>query len=323
MHNSPFGSTGIRVSQIALGTGMLGMSRTGQIDRFQAADIVNAYLEAGGNFIDTSDAYLGGKSEEMLGEFLRGRREDVVLLTKYTRTTERTAAPARIGNHRKAMLQSVHASLKRLQTDCIDFYFAHVDDGVTPVVEIMRGFDDLVRQGKILFGGLSNFPAWRTTQAATLAGAKNWAPLSGLEVEYSLLQRTVEREILPLARDLGLGVLGYSPLATGMLAGKRNTVDPKHASRTGYPTEADVPRTFASLEKVAADRNSNPTNVALAWCMAKGVIPIVGVRDVAQLRENLHATALELTNGQLESLNSASAIPLGYPRSVLTDSFAD
>jgi aryl-alcohol dehydrogenase-like predicted oxidoreductase len=153
---------------------------------------------------------------------LHGRREDAVLLTKYTRTTERTAAPARTGNHRKAMLQSVHASLKRLQTDCIDFYFSHADDGVTPVEEIMRGFDDLVRQGKILFGGLSNFSAWRTAQAATLSGAKNWTPLSGIEVEYSLLQRTTEREIVPLARDLSLGVLGYSPLATGMLTGKRN-----------------------------------------------------------------------------------------------------
>lgn len=157
------------------------MNRAGNLDRSQAEGIVKAYLEAGGNFIDTSDAYLGGKSEEMLGEFLRGRRQDIVLLTKYTRTTERTAAPARTGNHRKAMLESVHTSLKRLQTDCIDFYFADADAGVTPVAEIMRGFDDLVRQGKILFGGLSNFSAWRTAQAATLAGAKNWAALSGLD----------------------------------------------------------------------------------------------------------------------------------------------
>jgi aryl-alcohol dehydrogenase-like predicted oxidoreductase len=248
---------------------------------------------------------------------LLGRRENVVLLTKYTRTTERTAAPARTGNHRKAMLQSIHASLKRLRTDCIDFYFAHADDGVTPVEEIMRGFDDLVRQGKILFGGLSNFSAWRTAQAATLAGAKNWAPLCGLEVEYSLLQRTTEREILPLARDSGLGVLGYSPLATGMLAGKRTTPDPSQASRTGYPIEANVPRTLANLEKVAAEQKSTPANVALAWCMAKGVIPVIGVRDIVQLREILHASALELTNGQLESLDTASAIPLGYPHSVL------
>jgi aryl-alcohol dehydrogenase-like predicted oxidoreductase len=181
MHYFPFGSIGIRVSQIALGTGMLGMSRAGQVDGSSAEDMVNAYLEAGGNLIDTSDAYLGGKSEEMRGEFLRGRREDVVLLTKYTRTTERSAAPARTGNHRKAMLQSVHAGLKRLRTHCIDFYFAHADDGVTPVAEIMRGFDDLVHQGKILFGGLSNFSAWRTAQAVLLASAKNWSPLAGLE----------------------------------------------------------------------------------------------------------------------------------------------
>jgi aryl-alcohol dehydrogenase-like predicted oxidoreductase len=213
------------------------------------------------------------------------------------------------------MLQSVHASLKRLQTDCIDFYFAHADDGVTPVAETMRGFDDLVRQGKILFGGLSNFSAWRTAQAAVLAGAKNWAPLAGLEVEYNLLQRTTEREILPLARDLG--VLGYSPLATGMLTGKRTTLDPKQVSRTGYPTEADVPRTLASLQTAAAEQNSSPAKIALAWCMAKGVVPVVGVRDVLQLREILQATALELTNGQIENLDASSAIPLGYPHSVL------
>jgi aryl-alcohol dehydrogenase-like predicted oxidoreductase len=216
------------------------------------------------------------------------------------------------------MLQSVHASLRRLQTDFIDFYYAHADDGVTPVEEIMRGFDDLVRQGKILFGGLSNFSAWRTAQAATLAAARNWAPLSGLEVEFSLLQRTTEREILPLARDMRLGVLGYSPLATGLLTGKRSTLDPKQASRTGYPTEADVPEALASLEKVAAEQNSSQTNVALAWCMAKGVIPLIGVRDVQQLRQILQATAVDLTNSQLANLDTASAIPLGYPQSVLS-----
>lgn len=139
-------------------------------------------------------------------------------------------------------------------------------------------------------------------------------------MEYSLLQRTTEREILPLARDLSLGVLGYSPLATGMLTGKRTTLDPSQASRTGYPTEADVPSTLASLEKVAVEQNSSLANVALAWCIAKGVIPIVGVRDDVQLREILQATALDLTNGHIESLDAASAIPLGYPQSVLTHS---
>jgi aryl-alcohol dehydrogenase-like predicted oxidoreductase len=142
--------------------------------------------------------------------------------------------------------------------------------------------------------------------------------LSGLEVEFSLLQRTTEREILPLARDMRLGVLGYSPLATGLLTGKRSTLDPKQASRTGYPTEADVPETLASLEKVATEQNSSPTNVALAWCMAKGVIPLIGVRDVQQLRQILQATAVDLTNSQLANLDTASAIPLGYPQSVLS-----
>ncbi len=313
MEYCAFGRTGIRVSKLALGTGMLGMDANGLSNAALAQEILHAYAEAGGNLINTSDAYQGGRSEEMIGEFLRERRDDMVLVSKYARTADRTPSPARTGNHRKAMMQSVDASLRRLKTDRIDLYFAHLDDGITPVAEIMRGFDDLVTQGKILYAGLSNFSAWRTAQAALLAEMKSWAPLAHIEVEYSLLQRTTEREILPLARDLRLGVLAYSPLAAGLLTGKRETDDPRKASRMGLPTEADVPATLDVLRAVAGEQDASPANVALAWIIAKGALPILGVRNPEQLAENLKSLAVVLSPEQIGRLDAASAVSLGYP----------
>lgn len=316
MHYVDFGRTGLKVSQFALGTGLLGARKDGSVDHDQACTVLQRFVEAGGNLIDVADAYQGGQSEEILGSFALGRREDLVIASKYSRTASRDARPARIGNHRKAMLQSIETSLERLRTDRIDIYFAHYDDGVTPMEEIMRGFDDLVSAGKILYPGLSNFSAWRSAEAATAALIRGWAPLSSIEVEYSLLQRTTEREILPMAQRFKLGVLGYSPLSAGVLAAKSERNGPEAGSRMRIPSEADVPRVLTTLKRVAFEVGCEPAHVALAWIQSKGIVPVLGSRDSTQLNSSLQAIGTVLGSEQIRDLDDASAVPLGYPRAV-------
>ncbi len=312
-----FGTTGILVSPFALGTGMLGLTREGAIDPALAQSLLSTYLNAGGNLIATSDAYGGGRSEELLSDLLGPTRDDVVLISKYSRTPDRSPAPARLGNHRKSMVQAVEGSLRRLRTDRLDLYLTHVDDLTTPAEEIVRGFEHLITSGKILFGGLSNSPAWRTAQAATIASLRGWSPLAAIEIEYHLLQRTAEREILPLAANLHLGVLGYSPLAAGMLTGAKPTADPRQASRMGLASEADLPAVLQTLHALAEELSAAPAHIALAWIVAKGVTPILGARSTAQLEDNLRAATLTLSADQLQRLDTASAFPLGYPQSLL------
>ena len=319
MRYTAFGRTGMRVSEIALGTGMLGATEDGTIDEAQAQAVLGAYLDAGGNLIDAAEAYQGGRSEEMIGEFLGGRREDVVLVSKYGRSTTRSASFGRVGSHRKAMVQSVEGSLQRLRTDRIDLYFVHLDDGVTPIEEIMRGLDDLVRAGKIIYAGLSNFPAWRMAQAATLAELRGWAPLAAIEVEYSLLQRGIEREILPLARDAGFGVMAYSALAGGALSGRDASGGPGVVGRRRppIPPEVELEPVLAAVGAITKESGIDPAKVALAWVAAKGVIPILGARTAAHLTRNIGITEVALGIEQIRRLDQASAIRLGYPHELL------
>jgi len=200
-----FGRTGLRVSSLALGTGNFGTGWGYGSSREEAKVVFDGYRNAGGNFIDTADQYQFGQSETMVGEFIASDRDDMVVATKFSLGDRHAAGLQRTGNSRKAMVQSVEASLKRLGTDRIDLLWAHMPDAVTPIDEIMRGFDDLVRSGKILYAGLSDFPAWRVATGATLAELRGWAPLSALQLEYSLVERTSERELLPMAAAFGLG----------------------------------------------------------------------------------------------------------------------
>ncbi len=311
-----FGRTGLKVSQLALGTGMLGSLKDGSVDRDQARLVLTGYVAAGGNFIDSSDAYQGGESEALIGSFLSDQRNDLVIASKYSRTAGRDASPASKGNHRKAMVQSVEASLKRLKTDRIDVYFAHYDDGITPIEEIMRGFDSLVSAGKIVYAGLSNFSAWRSAQAATTALLRGWTPLTSLEVEYSLLQRGIEREILPFAREIGLGVLAYSPLAAGVLTLKGNGKNNGAPSRMGIPPEADMSRVLETLSRIASELGAEPSDVALAWIGSKGAIPVIGARTPAQMESNLRAADTTIPDELIKHLDTASEIPLGYPQTL-------
>lgn len=213
------GNSGLRVSEFALGTMTFGDDWGWGAAKDEAQEVYNAFRESGGNFIDTANIYTNGTSETFLGEFMKGHRESVVLGTKYTNATPGTD-PNAAGNHRKSMMQSVEASLKRLQTDFIDLYWVHIWDQITPVEEIMRGLDDLVRQGKILHVGISDFPAWWIAQANTLASLRGWSAFVGLQMEYSLIERTVERELIPMAKALNLGVTAWAPLSNDVLTGK-------------------------------------------------------------------------------------------------------
>ena len=220
MNYQLLGKSGLRVSELCLGTMTFGQDWGWGAARDEARKIYDTFREAGGNFIDTANVYTNGTSETFLGEFLAGQREAVVLATKFTNAVP-SADPNAAGNQRKSMVQSLEASLRRLKTDYIDLYWLHVWDQITPVEEVVRAFDDLVRQGKVLYTGVSDAPAWWIAQANTIASLRGWTPFVGLQIEYSLIERTVERELLPMAKAFGLTLTAWSPLCGGLLTGTR------------------------------------------------------------------------------------------------------
>ncbi|AKT41536.1 aldo/keto reductase [Chondromyces crocatus] len=318
--------TGLKVSELALGGGMFGTAHGYGAEPDEARRILEGYLDAGGNFIDTADNYQLGQSETLIGEIVGPRRNDVVLASKFSSSAVREPSLGVLGNSRKVMVQSVEDSLKRLKTDRIDLYFVHMDDGVTPLDEIVRGFDDLVSAGKIVYAGLSNFAAWRTATAVRTADLRGWTPIAAIQVEYSLLQRTTEREILPMAEAFGLGVMGWSPLAGGLLTGKSRRGETGRA--TGFKDTAfkdilfheSAPQQVPVLDALLAigeELGVSPGQVAIAWVRAKGVLPVLGPRTRAQLDDNLAAATLTLTSEQVRRLDEVSAVPLGYPHELL------
>src|SRR5271165_1505416 len=315
------GKSGLRVSEAALGTMTFGDERGWGSPKAEAQTIYETYREAGGNFIDTANFYTGGTSEKFVGEFIKGDRDSVVLATKYS-----TAAPGNdpnaAGNHRKNMMQALEASLKRLQTDYIDLYWVHIWDGITPVEEVMRGLDDLVRQSKVLHVGISDAPAWWVAQANTLAELRGWTPFIGLQIEYNLLERTVERELIPMAEALGLGVTAWSPLAGGVLTGKyvegKAEADGRmnNEMMKGFNrADEHARRVVSEVQAVARDVGRSPAQVALAWLRQRPVpiIPIVGARRLEQFRDNLACLDLQLNTSLVERLDTASQIELGFP----------
>src|SRR6202162_3279081 len=246
------GNSGLRVSEAALGTMTFGEDWGCGASKDESRNVYDAFREAGGNFIDTANVYTNGTSETLLGEFMRGHRDKVVLATKYTNAAPGDDANA-AGNHRKSMVQALEASLKRLKTDYIDLYWLHIWDQITPIEEVMRAFDDLVRQGKILYAGVSDMPAWVVAKANTLADLRGWTPFVGLQIEYSLIERTPERELLPMAADLGLGVTAWSPLAGGVLTGKQLEVGGTQDLRASNPMMKQFMSTDARKEAIARE----------------------------------------------------------------------
>lgn len=316
--------SGLRVSELALGAGTFGTRWGYGAEPEDARRMLDAYLAAGGNFVDTADGYQFGEAEELLGAFLAGRRNEVVLATKFT--TSSVAAPAltQVGNGRRVMIDAVEASLKRLRTDRIDLLWVHMPDGVTSSEEIMRGLDDLVRAGKVVHLGLSDFPAWRVARAATIAELRGWAPLAAIQIEYSLAERTPDRELLPMAQALGLGVAGWSPLGGGLLTGKyrRGETGRAESFQRLVHSERDDPRKAATVDAVLAvaeARGATPAQVSIAWSAARGLVPIVGPRTLAQLTDNLGAADLTLDAAEMATLDEASRVPLGFPHDLLAE----
>lgn len=314
--------TGLRVSELVLGTGMFGTKWGHGADPQESRRIFDGYIEAGGNFLDTSDSYQFGESESLLGEFVKPMRDDLVLATKFTQSADPKGSLSVTGNSRKAMVRSLEQSLKRLGTDRIDLYWVHMPDGVTPIDEIVRGLDDLVRAGKVLYVGLSDFPAWRISTAALLTELRGWTPIAAQQIEYSLVRRTPERELLPMAVAFGLATLAWSPLGGGVLTGKYRRGETGRQTGMGgrlFHAEDTAQKTAIvdALEGVAKETGSNPGRVAIAWVSAKGVVPIIGPRTRTQLDDNLAAVDVSLAADQVRRLDEVSAIPLGFPHDML------
>ena len=318
------GNSGLRVSEAALGTMTFGDDWGWGSAKDEARKVYDAYRDAGGNFIDTANLYTNGTSESFLGEFMEGHRQSIVLATKYTNAAP-GLDPNAAGNQRKNMMQAVEASLKRLRTDYIDLYWVHIWDQITPVEEVMRGLDDLVRQGKVLYAGISDAPAWWIAQTNTLASLRGWSPFVGLQIEYSLIERTVERELVPMAKALNIGVTAWSPLAGGVLTGKyhgQESSEPGRMSgdmmREFLPEQQRADRIVAALKTVSQQMNRSMAQVALAWLRYRPVpvIPIIGARKLDQLQDNLASLDLALSGQQLKTLDEASEIELGFPYSM-------
>jgi len=320
------GNSGLRVSELCLGTMTFGQDWGWGSDKEESRAVFQAFAEAGGNFLDTANIYTNGTSETLVGEFVKGDREKWVIATKYSLNTRPGDVNA-CGNHRKNLFQAVEASLKRLGTDYIDLLWLHIWDSLTPIEEVMRAFDDLVRMGKVLYIGISDSPAWIVSQGNTLATLRGWTPFIGLQIEYSLKERTPERELLPMAKALNIGVTAWSPLGGGVLTGKYNQPNPVDGrlSMTDQPfqiLDRDLKIAETALE-IAREIGKSPAQVALNWLRNRpnSVIPIIGARKLSQLQDNLACVDFNLTGEQLQRLDNISAISLGFPHELLASQF--
>ncbi len=348
------GKSGLRVSELCLGAMTFGEEWGWGASKEESHKIFNLYVDRGGNFIDTANNYTGGTSEKYIGEFIAGDRDRFVLATKYTSNTRR-GDPNAGGNHRKNITQSLEASLKRLNTDYIDLYWVHAWDPLTPIEEMLRALDDMVRAGKILYIGISDAPAWIVSQANTLANLKGWTEFAGIQIEYSLIERTPERELLPMAGALDIGVTAWSPLGGGVLTDKYNKNNNKEqqqsqkqntSSSSMFETQEgdsrlEVQSGLASrflndrnisiaqeVSKIAKEIDRSAAQVALnwirqqkitapAWKNKNKIIPIIGSRKESQIKDNLACLEFELPSEQMKRLNEVSQIQLGFPHDFL------
>jgi aryl-alcohol dehydrogenase (NADP+) len=317
------GRSGLRVSPFALGAMTFGDQGGWGCSVEESGRILQAYLDRGGNFLDTANFYTNGHSEAILGDFFADRpglRDRVVLASKFFGNMY-PGDPNGGGAGRKAILAQLEQTLRRLRTDYLDVYWLHSWDAHTPVEETMRTLDDLVTAGRIRYIGFSNTPGWYTAQAHTLALLRSWAPVIALQVEYSLLARTVEGELGPLARDAGMGLTPWSPLAGGFLSGKYTrdgaAQDTQRGLITGGPSDAQF-TVIEALTAVAAEVGASPAAVALAWLRTRPAVtaPILGPRRIEHLDANLAALDVRLSDAQLATLNEVSAPRLNYPHDV-------
>jgi aryl-alcohol dehydrogenase-like predicted oxidoreductase len=316
-----FGRSGLRVSELALGTMTFGEEWGWGASKETCKQIFDIYVNAGGNFIDTANRYTEGTSERFTGEFIASDRDYFILATKYT-LRSRNGDPNSAGSQRKNMVQALEASLKRLGTDYVDLYWVHAWDEFTPTEEVMRGLDDLVRAGKVLYVGVSDTPAWVISHANTLANLRGWSPFVGLQIRYSLLDRAAERDLLPMARSFNLAVTPWSILGAGALSGKYvqpgSEVQDGRAARWGglKPREQKVAE---AVHRIAGQIGHTPSQVAINWVRQKpgSIIPIIGARKIEQLQDNLGCLGFTLEADLLAELDRSSPIELGFPHDFL------
>jgi aryl-alcohol dehydrogenase-like predicted oxidoreductase len=316
------GRSGLRVSPFCLGAMTFGDDWKWGSSVAESEAILMRFIELGGNFIDTANVYTKGHSEKIIGDAIgadRSRRDRIVIATKFFGNLYR-GDPNGGGAGRKGIVAACEQSLRRLQTDYIDLYWMHAWDKFTPIDETMRALDDLVRAGKVRYIGFSDTPAWKVTQAQLLAQLHSWTPLVALQIEYSLIERTVEGELIPMARELGLGVTPWSPLRGGMLSGKytRENAKTQTADRGERVTAYLNERGYAIIDEliaIATQLGTNPAAVALAWVQGRpGVAStIIGARRLDQLEQNLAALDVALTPAHVASLDRLSAPTLNFP----------
>jgi aryl-alcohol dehydrogenase-like predicted oxidoreductase len=320
------GRSGLRVSPLSLGTMTFGNDWGWGAEEAEAHRIFDLYVDRGGNFVDTSVNYTNGASERILGRFIAKKREQIVLATKFTMARDK-GNPNSGGNHRLNMVRSLEQSLRQLETDNIDLFYLHGWDLTTQPDEVMRGLDDLVRAGKIQYVGICNTPAWRIAEMQTIADLRGWSPFVALQIEYSLVERTVELELIPMAAALGLGVLPWSPLGGGVLTGKYTRSDVTGSSESSVSsTRSGVIAssghlTVRSIEiaevvrAVAQEIGATPSQVAIAWTLANNAVtsPVIGARTLLQAEDNLGALDVVLSPEHLDRLDQASAPSPVFP----------
>jgi aryl-alcohol dehydrogenase-like predicted oxidoreductase len=320
------GRAGLRVSPLALGTATFGNQLGWGSDLDEARRVFDHYVASGGNFIDTAVTY--GTAERVVGELARGHRDSLVIATKYS-TLRDPRDPNSGGASRKSLLGALETSLRELRTDYIDLLYVHVWDETTPVEEVLRSLDDVVRQGKVRYIGLSNTPAWQVARMQTIADLRGWSPLVALQMEYSLVERSAERDLIPMAQQLGIASVLWSPLAGGVLSGKYTRDDLGSASGSGSPRKSlNVAlgsvneRNLAIVDVVrdiAEELGRTPAQIALAWSLHNPAVtaPVLGARTFAQLEDNLGALEVSLSDEYLLRLDEISAIDLGFPHAML------
>ncbi len=316
------GRSGLRVSPMCLGAMTFGEDWGWGSSVADSQAIIDRFLERGGNFIDTANAYTKGHSEKIIGDHIGrhpSKRDRVVLATKFLSNLYR-GDPNGGGSHRKAIVSACEQSLRRLQTPYIDLYWMHAWDATTPIEETLRALDDLVREGKVRYIGFSDTPAWKCAEAQTIARFRGWAPLIALQIEYSLLERTVEGELIPMALELGLGVTPWSPLKSGVLSGKytRDKHGQHDAGRGPWALSALNDKAYDLLEemaRIAKALGTTVARVALAWVQARpGVAStIIGARTLAQLEDNLAGLDVRLEAAHVAKLDALSKPTLSFP----------
>jgi aryl-alcohol dehydrogenase-like predicted oxidoreductase len=325
-HYLTLGHSGLRVSPLCLGAMTFGEDWGWGASVKDSEAMIDRFLERGGNFIDTANAYTKGHSEKIIGDHIgrhKSKRDRVVLATKF-HSGLFVGDPNGGGNGRKSVIAACDESLRRLQTDYIDLYWMHAWEPFTPIEETMRALDDLVRQGKVRYLGFSDTPAWKCAEAQTIARFRGWSPLIALQIEYSLLERTVEGDLMPMARELGLGVTPWAPLKSGVLSGKYKREDHgKHQiGRGAWASSALDDKAYALLDemaKIARELDTTVARVAIAWVAAQpGVAStIIGARTIGQLDDNIAAIDVVLKPAHLQKLGEMTKPKLNFPAAFL------